>query len=314
MFVVGGESLVDLVSQPPVEGGEYVMHAHAGGSPYNCAIALSKLGNDAGFLCPLSKDGFGDFMAQPLIDAGVSILLHERVFEPTTLAVVTLNERGQAQYEFYRGAERALNTDALIAALPESLDVYQIGGFCAIEEEDAAIWLKVVEEAIKRDAMISIDPNVRPTLVSDFQAYKARVEQFLDLAHVIKMSTEDMEAFAPGVAIDTQVASLLKRPNCKMVVVTDGEYGSRAFTATASASQGVYTPPVFGDTVGAGDSLMAGILNFMIERNWHRGGDTPDDAKLEEMLRFGAVVAGLNCGHKGCNPPTRAEVDAIISA
>ena len=35
------------------------MTAHQGGSPYNCAIALSKLGNDTGFLCPISKDGFG---------------------------------------------------------------------------------------------------------------------------------------------------------------------------------------------------------------------------------------------------------------
>ena len=59
MFVVSGESLIDLVSEPRGADGSIVMQAHQGGSPYNCAIALSKLGNDTGFLCPISKDGFG---------------------------------------------------------------------------------------------------------------------------------------------------------------------------------------------------------------------------------------------------------------
>ena len=59
MFVVGGESLIDLVSEPVGTDGVVHMTAHQGGSPYNCAIALSKLNNDTGYLCPISADGFG---------------------------------------------------------------------------------------------------------------------------------------------------------------------------------------------------------------------------------------------------------------
>lgn len=312
MFVVGGESLVDLVSQPRVEDGDYVLHAHAGGSPYNCAMALSKLGNETGFLCPISKDGFGDYLLKPLDAAGVRPLLEARVFAPTTLAVVTLNAKGQAQYEFYRGADRALNLDHLIAALPERLTVYQSGGFCPIEPDDAETWLKTIAEAKRRGAVISIDPNVRPSLVDDFDAYKQRLGRFLDQAEIVKVSVEDLAALNPGQSVEAQAEGLLSRPACRLVVVTDGEHGSKAFTRTARAEAGIFAPPVFGDTVGAGDSLMAGILTWLNDNHKLRALDDLDGSDLSAMLRFGAVVSGLNCGQKGCHPPSRAEVDAVL--
>jgi fructokinase len=140
MFVVGGESLIDLVSEPRGADGIIHMHAHQGGSPYNCAIALAKLGNDTGYLCPISKDGLGSYLLEPLAAAGVKTLLKERVRTPTTLAVVTLDAKRQASYEFYRGADRAFTQEGMVAALPDDLVLYQIGGFCPIEPLDAAIW------------------------------------------------------------------------------------------------------------------------------------------------------------------------------
>ena len=316
MFVVGGESLIDLVQEKPGGDGVVRMTAHQGGSPYNCAIALSKLGNSTGFLCPISKDGFGTYLLEPLEKAGVTPLLTERVFAPTTLAVVTLNAKMEAQYEFYRGADRAFTLDGLKAALPADLELFQIGGFCAIEPDDAAVWLEVAREAAARGATLSIDPNVRPSLVSDFEAYRKRLDAFLDLVHLIKLSREDLEALDASKSIEQHAAELLARPNCELVVVTMGDEGSRAFTAGGEAQAGIYSPPTFGDTVGAGDSLMAGILTFLHEHGTLRPGRLTalDSRTLGEMLRFGAVVAGLNCAHMGCNPPTRAEVDEVLQA
>jgi len=314
MYVVGGESLIDLVSQPVGEDGQIHMVAHAGGSPYNCAMALARLGNDTGYLCPISRDGFGDYLLGPLADAGVKQLLNERVETPSTLAVVTLNARGQAQYEFYRGADRAFTREGLIAALPAQTDLFQVGGFCTIEPEDAAIWLDVVDACSARGAVISMDPNVRPSLVSDFEGYKERLSLFFDRVHLIKLSDEDLALLDDGKSIEQHAAELLARPKCALVIVTLGEGGSRAFTASGEGRAEIYSPPVFGDTVGAGDSLMAGILTILSER----GDLTPDqlgdldDEALSEILWFGAVVAGLNCAHKGCHPPSRLEVDAII--
>jgi fructokinase len=315
MFVVGGESLIDLVSEPVGADGLLRLAAHAGGSPYNCAIALSKLSNDTGFLCPFSTDTFGDTLLGPLAAAGVHQLLAERVKAPSTLAVVTF-EGINARYRFYREADRAFTLDGLLAALPQKLEVFQIGGFCPIVPEDAAIWLKVAEEARRRGALLSIDPNVRPFLVDDFVSYKERLGRFLDLANLIKVSDEDLKALDPAKTVEAQAAELLARPNCELVVVTFGAAGSRAFTRAGEAQAGVYSPPVFGDTVGAGDSLMAGVLTTLGDQGRLRPGalKTLDQDALARMLRFGAVVAGLNCAHRGCVPPTRAEVDAVLAA
>jgi fructokinase len=314
MFVVGGESLIDLVSEPRGPGGSIRMVAHQGGSPYNCAIALSRLGNDTGYLCPISKDGFGGYLMEPLAAAGVKPLLGERVPVPTTLAVVTLDAEGKAQYEFYRGADRALTIDDGVAALPKWLDLYQIGGFCPIEREDAAVWLEVVKAAVAKGATISIDPNVRPSLINDPEGYRERLSRFLDLSHVIKVSEEDLAWLDGSRSIEAHVAGLLDRPNCELVVVTLGERGSRAFTHNGLAEADIHRPVVFGDTVGAGDSLMAGVLTWLADEGALVPGKLSrlDDVALGKMLAFGAVVAGLNCGEKGCRPPTRAEVDSVL--
>lgn len=316
MFVVAGESLIDLVSTKERRNGRIELVAHPGGSPYNCAIALSRLGNRTGYLCPISRDNFGDYLLEPLHAAGVRTLLDERVEAPTTLAVVTLNARGEASYAFYRSADRAFTREGLLAALPEDVSLLQVGGFCPIEPDDAEAWLAVAQRALERGATISIDPNVRPSLVENFGAYRERLGRFLDLAHIIKVSDEDLAALDGGKPIEAHAADLLGRPNCRLVIVTRGSEGSRAFTRRASAEAGIYAPPSFVDTVGAGDTLMAAALTHLA-----LGGnlspdrlDALDAGQLGKVLEYGAVAAGINCGRAGASPPNRSEIDMTLAA
>jgi fructokinase len=314
MFVVGGESLIDLVPVSSAPGAERV--ALAGGSPFNCAIALAKLGNETGFLCPISQDEYGDLLLKPLAEAGVAVLLEERVPEPTTKAIVSFNAKMQASYVFERQADRAFTREGLLVALPEAVDLYQIGGFSPIREDDAAIWMTVVDAAAARGATISIDINVRDKLIDDEAGYRSRLSGFLDKAHLVKLSEEDHDWLVPGMSIEAHAAELLARPKCELVVVTLGEHGSRAFTKAGSALAPIHAPPVFGDTVGAGDSLMAGVLTWLGDAGALKPGALGGlgAEQLEAMLRFGAVVAGINCGRKGCQPPSRAEVEAVLAA
>jgi fructokinase len=175
-----------------------------------------------------------------------------------------------------------------------------------------------------------MDPNVRPSLVPDFAGYKARLDQFLDLVNLVKVSIEDLGAlernravkaneFTPAeteAIVEKYVADFLGRPNMGLVVVTFGDEGSRAFTKAGSAMAPIFPAVPFGDTVGAGDSLMAGVLTTLNERRMltRDGLRALNSAALGEVLRFGATVAGLNCRHVGCVPPTRPEVDAALKA
>lgn len=316
MFVVAGESLVDLVAIGPNADGTPLFEAHPGGSPYNCAIALARLGQPTGFICPISSDRFGDALLVPLLDAGVTPLLGERVAAPTSLAVATLDAAGAARYSFYRAADRAFNGAGLEAALPAAPRLFQIGGFCAVEPDDAEQWHRLAALAAARGATISIDPNVRLSLVGDATAYRQRLGRFFDLAQIVKLSDEDLTALDATLDVEQHARALLARPNCRLVVVTLGARGSRAFTRGAAATAGIYAPPRFGDTVGAGDSLMAGILCWLGD-NRHLDAaalDKLDAAQLAAMLQFGAVVAGLNCAERGCHPPSRVAVERVLAA
>jgi fructokinase len=315
MFVVGGESLIDLISKPIGADGTRELLAKAGGSPMNCAIALAKLGRESGFLCPISTDTFGDVILKPLRDAGVAQLIKDRVREPTTLAVVTDDGKGNPRYAFYREADRAFTREGLIAALPAKVDLFQMGGFCTVREDDLNIWLDVASEAEARGATISTDPNLRPSLISDMDSYRARIRRSLEVASIIKLSSEDLETLNPGRSIETQAREMLARPNCRLVVVTLGGEGSIAFTRTAQFRSPIYPAEPGGDNVGAGDTLMAGILTWLSDHEalTPDGLAALDAAALKQMLWFGAVAAGINCSRVGAIPPTRAEVDAVLA-
>jgi fructokinase len=313
MFVVGGESLIDL-KEKPVKDGVMPLTAHAGGSPMNCAIALRRMGNDTGFLCPISEDKFGGMILAPLAEAGVKVLLKKRVKEPTTLAVVSDDGKGNPRYQFYRHADRAFTREGLVAALPRKIELFQFGGFCPIEAYDARAWLEAAKAAAAAGATISIDPNVRPAVIRDMAAYKQRLGRMLDLAHIVKVSHEDLEYLEKGRPLEAHAAALLERSNCKLVVITRATEGSVAFTRDARASSPIYPAKKGGDNVGAGDTLMAGILTWLRDQRMLAAGKLGKLSadQLQQMLWFGAVAAGINCSRVGANPPTRAEVEAII--
>jgi fructokinase len=314
MFVVGGESLIDL-KEKPVKDGVMPLTAHAGGSPMNCAIALRKMGNDTGFLCPISEDKFGGMILAPLAEAGVKVLLKKRVTEPTTLAVVSDDGKGNPRYQFYRHADRAFTREGLVAALPKKIELFQFGGFCPIEAYDARAWLETAKAAAAAGATISIDPNVRPAVIRDMDAYKQRLGRMLDLAHIVKVSHEDLDYLEKGKPIEAHAAALLERSNCQLVVITRATDGSMAFTRDARASSPIYPAKKGGDNVGAGDTLMAGILTWLRDHRMLGAGKLGKLSadQLQAMLWFGAVAAGINCSRVGANPPTRAEVEAIIA-
>lgn len=316
MLVIAGESLIDLVSGRREEGG-WPMQAHTGGSPFNCAVALARLGAEVGFLGPISTDAFGDMLAGTLEGAGVKSLVAERSPAATTLAVVTLDEKGDARYQFYREgtADGDFTLHGLLAALPEKIELFHCGGFCAVRERDAGIWLAVAAEAARRGAVISIDPNPRPALVDDVASYRVRLEAFFRIAHLIRMSEEDLKVIDPDITVADHAHRLFRSPTCRLVVVTLGERGSWGFTHSGQAREGGWFAGEFADTVGAGDAMTAGLMTAIAER----GALAPaalgelDEHALGEILHFGAVVAGLTCARAGANPPQRTEVDAAMA-
>ena len=98
-FVVCGETLIDLVQAEAAGSDSFssTWLALSAGGPMNSAVALGKLGDDTHFLGRLSKDAFGRQLRQHILEANVKLDLATESSQATSIAVVSLDERGRRQ-------------------------------------------------------------------------------------------------------------------------------------------------------------------------------------------------------------------------
>ena len=316
MLISAGESLIDLI-QRPSDGANPLYEAAPGGSPYNCAYALARLGAPAGYLCPISGDAMGRLLRARVEGSGLRILIGEPSNAPTSLACVSVGEDGQPAYQFYRTgtADRDISVDRLVAAIPDNVTLFNTGSLALADDADAEIWIAVAEAAADRGALISVDPNVRPRFVSDWDAYRARIARLFDRAAIVKMSDEDLESLALPADPGEAARLLLDRHGCRLVALTCGGDGAIVASRDHTVHIPAHVPPVFVDTVGAGDTFMGGLLAELHARDALTdealAGLSPAD--LERIGRFAAIAAGLNCAEQGCVPPVRATVEATLA-
>lgn len=318
MFVVAGEALIDLIERPDGGAGDPVYDGCPGGGPFNSAIALARLGSETGYLFPLSSDMPGERLADRLEQASVGLLHPRRPDAPTPLALVSVTRDGQPGYRFYRAgtADRDLDADELIAALPARISVFHTGTLAISEDPDAAILERVIAAARERGALISVDPNMRPAGNRDLAGYAARVKRVLGHADILKASDEDLAVLFPGLDPAAAIERAMKEFGVALAVATMGARGARALSGRGEAESPARRPSRVVDTVGAGDCFQAGLLAWLVDN----GADSVDGladldaAALTAALRQAVVTAGLNCAAKGCVPPTRDEVDVALSA
>jgi fructokinase len=154
-------------------------------------------------------------------------------------------------------------------------------------------------------APIVFDPNVRSVVMNDRDKYLVAVERWVAISSVVKVSDDDLAWLYP----DQQYADVAKRwinDGAALVVVTRGADGLVGFTADGS----VEVPGVkvdVADTVGAGDTVGAIIVEAMIEKGiLSLTGDT-----LKAVLNRAAVAAGITCSRKGAQPPYKHELKGV---
>jgi fructokinase len=302
-IVVIGEALVDLVET----GDDEPRLARPGGSPYNVAVGLARLGRAVSFAGRLSRDPLGTVLRNHALRSGVDLSLTIDAPQPTTVAVVELDDAGGAQYRFgVDGTADFCWTDGELARIPETSAAVHFGSLASwLAPGDAAIAGRVAALRAGGTA-VTYDPNVRPHLQPDRAAARTQIERAVPLAHLVKTSEEDLAWLRPAEAVEDAARAWLALGPAA-VVVTRGADGCSAFTAAETVSR----PPIpveVVDTVGAGDAFMSGLLDAL-ER---RGRLTPAGiagASFGELLDDAALVAAITCSRAGANPPRRAEVD-----
>ena len=169
MILVCGEALIDLV--PASAGDEPAYVARAGGSSFNVAMGLGRLGAPVGFLGRISTDRFGRMLRGRLEADGVDCSLVEDGDEPTTLAVVQIEAGSEPVYVFYGEgtADRMFSTDHPPADLPDEVTAIHLGSISMVREPGASAFEAVMRREHGR-RVLTLDPNVRPSLVGERSA------------------------------------------------------------------------------------------------------------------------------------------------
>ena len=301
MILCAGEALIDMLPRETAAG-ENAFAPHAGGAVFNTSIALGRLDVPVQFFSGISSDLFGDMLRAQLAASSVDSSPAAISDRPTTLAFVTLTD-GHASYAFYdeNTAGRMLAPDDL----PKTdADALFFGGISLVVEPcGAAYEAMMLREAPSRLTMI--DPNIRPSFITDEATYRARLTRMLGVADIIKTSDEDLE----WITGDTDAQALLATTGAKVILLTRGSDGVSIVTTGGTFEVPAEKATVV-DTVGAGDTFSAGFM-AQLHKSGHltKGAiGTASEADLRAAAAFGAQVAAITVSRAGANPPWTSEL------
>ncbi|MBD8094092.1 carbohydrate kinase [Pseudomonas fluorescens] len=311
MYLVCGEALFDFFSEEDASGQASKVNykAIAGGSPFNVAVGLRRLGIESALLGGVSNDFLGQRLLQVLKDEGVSQQFLLEFAAPTTLAMVAVGANGSPQYSF-RGegcADRQLTIEHL-PTLGDEIRGVHIGSFSLVVQPIGDTLLSLVKrESGKR--LISLDPNVRLNPQPDIQLWRERVAELVKHADLIKVSDEDLHLLYPDQSPESVLQGWLQH-RCQLVFLTRGGEGATVF----SRQHGSWSQPavkvVMADTVGAGDTFQAALIAWLTEQQLDsvEGVQQLTRAQIDSMLGFAIRAAALTCSKTGPDLPYRQQL------
>ena len=257
-------------------------------------------GLSAAFVGTLSRDPFGERLLREGEAAGLDLRFAPRVEAPTALSL--LHQTDPAQYVFY--AEQAADAQfsgpagTLWDGAQDRAVAAYFGGITLVRAPARAAFLPLAYEARERGLTVVYDPNFRPQLAA---AYREAFLQYVPLAHLIKVSEDDLTGLLPDSSPTEGLEQLRALNPDATVLLTLGEKGARLLTPHTDVLHAGYRVEV-ADTVGAGDASIAALLYAVLR--------TPSLPPLQQ-LAFALACAAAACTRHGAHAPTLADIHSV---
>ncbi|WP_170135055.1 PfkB family carbohydrate kinase [Acuticoccus kandeliae] len=300
MIVTCGEALVDLM--PERMDGTILYRPVLGGSLYNVALGIARLGGQAGYLWELSNDSLGQDLLRALAVENVVTAAVRLTDRATPVAVVDLS--GEEPRYNIADPDRVMNEMAP-PAVPNGATCLVIGS-AVLSREPVA---HAIEALAATAPLVAIDYNVRPPSIHDLAGYRARLLRLSRRAGIAKASLADLEIL--GEKDPVAYMRDLVGSGAGLAVLTAGKDGAFAWTAAGESHVPARLGPIV-DAVGAGDAFMCGLLAMLqkdgslsYERLRHLDGET-----LKDLLAYAQSVAAVTCRSKGAVMPRAADISA----
>ncbi|MDR6961760.1 fructokinase [Pseudomonas brassicacearum] len=311
MYLVCGEALFDFFSENEAGGAASQVNfkAIAGGSPFNVAVGLRRLGVESALFAGLSTDYLGRRLQQVLLNEGVSAQYLLDFDAPTTLAMVAVGANGSPHYSF-RGegcADRQLSPAHLPTLGPEVRGLH-FGSFSLVVQPIADTLLALAQrESGKR--LISLDPNVRLNPQPDIDLWRSRIATLVQYADLIKVSDEDLSLLYPELEPQAVIDGWLQH-RCQLVFLTRGGQGATVFSRRHGSWSMPACPVKIADTVGAGDTFQAALITWLTEQQLDsvEGLNTLSREQISSMLDFAIRAAAMTCAKTGPDLPYRQQL------
>lgn len=307
--LVLGEAIMDLIvrehEQPKGQAEEQAeeqakeqakAQAIPGGSPANVALGLARLDRPTLLHTCLGNDNYGQAITTHLEHSGVHLSSTSRTTLPTSTARATIGADHAASYDF----DVHWEPQPLELTHPPAL--IHTGSIAAVTEPGAGLVHDIIA-TYQGESVICYDPNVRPQLMGTPAATRPKVETLVSLSDLVKCSDEDASWLYPDLSQD-QLAQHWLNLGASLVVMTLGGKGSKAWTQNAQVSLPATHDIHVVDTVGAGDSFMAGLEDGLFKTQI----SDLDTATVEQLLVHATKIAGITVSRAGANPPYRAEL------
>ena len=306
MILCSGENLIDFV---PVSKNTEIFKACVGGSPLNTAIGLGAMNAPVYFFSRISNDFFGRKIIIFLKKNNVKTNLIQKTSDKTTLGFVS--NRNKPEFSFYANqtADRNLSHYDFKKSILKKIVLAHFSSISLVLKPGSETYFKIIKN-LKKTSLISIDPNIRSSLIENKNNYLTRFKQFLKLADIIKLSDEDFNYLSNNNNPDKVIPNWIQKNNISFVILTLGEKGSILYTKKLRIFIKSYKVKV-ADTVGAGDIFQAAVINYL-----YKSKNLSNDQLLnlkksdwEKCLKFASKAAAINCTKEGCYPPTEREIN-----
>jgi len=308
MILVCGEALIDFLPVKTV-GGHHAYRPVVGGSPFNTAVGIGRLDGDVGFCAALSTDFFGEDLAAALKRSKVNQHYVARSSHSSMLAFVSVGD-GEPEYAFIDEASsnRLFSPERDAPAIGPEVSMIWTGSVALINDPIAAAYEKLYFDN-KGKRVLGMDPNVRPTVVTDAAAYRARMKRMTQAAQIIKISKADLLWLYPGIDPAAWAKDLVAK-GAYLVVLTDGGNGAEGYGKGFAVKSPVVKVAEVADTVGAGDSYSSGLLTILQRRNVVSIETVKniDEKIAQEAMDYAARTAAITVSREGADPPWNHEM------
>lgn len=307
VLTVIGESLVDVITDPRQAGEN---ESHPGGSPLNVAVGAARLDLQTNLVTHYAADRYGLMIEEHLDSNGVHVINGGAT--PTSTALAVLGPDGAAEYTFSITWEINGASLPALAAVDVSTHVHT-GSIATVLPPGNLVTLALVEAA-REHATISYDPNCRPAISPDAAAARQQAEVLVAASDIVKASDEDLSWLYPDrTAEETLQAWLELGP--AIVAMTRGASGPVILSGMGRVEMAA-EPITVADTVGAGDSFMAGLISGLaqLEALGADGRQRLQTLTLDQLHALAAYAnraAAITCSRPGANPPRSAELGPL---